>query len=400
LSPNRLLGGLPLGFYVVAFSGFLFHMGASVVSPILTLHMRDVGATVFQIGGILSLQASLLIVLRIPLTLVARRVGEKRMLALAFVSESAALLLYGWAPSPAWFWAVPAAQVLATGTFFQLATAINSNLAPEDRQGEALGRHMTIMSIPSFLGPALCDLLVSSLGYRRMFYLSLVFPLVGLALFWFFTRDLSLAGSEVPAHQTPTAESLRRLVSDRNVGVLAFIRALYSTGNNAFSTLFSLYAVNQLGFQASQVAALFAALGVANTAVKVPVGSLSDRVGRKRLLLATFAVIVLVFVALASFTGYTPIAVTVMFFGAAWGSRATVEWAALTTRVRPEEKTLAVGFMEGFWDLGAAAGSFLAGLLSGFLPVPTIMLVMAGINAPALPAILLMRDKGGEERRK
>ncbi len=399
MSPNRLLGGLPLSFYVVAFSGFLFHMGASVVSPILTLHMRDVGATMFQIGGILSLQAALLVLLRLPLTLMARRVGERRMLALAFLSESAALLMYGLAPSPAFFWAIPAVQVLATGTFFQLVTAINSNLAPEDRQGEALGRHMTIMSVPSFLGPALCGLIVSYLGYRRMFYMSFVFPLAGLVLFWFFTRDLSLGGMEVPARHTPTAESLRGLISNRNFATLAFIRVLYSTGNNTFNTLFSLYAVNQLGFQASHVAALFSVMGVANTAVKIPVGSFSDRVGRKQALLATFAVIVFVFLILARFTGYVPIAVALALYGASWGSRATLEWAALTSQVRHEDKTLAMGFMEGFWDLGAAAGSLLAGLLSGFLPVSTIMLLMAGLNAPALPAILLIREKKGGEKR-
>lgn len=396
--PKRLHGGLPTSFYVVAFSGFLFHMGTSVTGPILTLHMRDIGATIFQIGSIFSLQSALLILLRIPLTLLARRVGEKRMLALAFLSESAAQLLYGLAASPAWFWVIPMVQVLATGTFFQLSTAINSNLASESKQGDALGRHMAIMSIPSFLGPALCGLLVTSLGYRRMFYISFSFPIVGLLLFWFFTRDLSLASAEVPAHQVPTAESLRALVVNRNVIVLAFIRAMYSTSNNTFQTLFSLYAVTQLGYQANQVAALFSALGVANTAVKIPIGSFSDKVGRKQVLLTTFTIIILVYIALASFTGYATVAVAVVVFGAAWGSRATVEWAALTSLVNSEMKTLAVGFMEGFWDLGAAAGSFLAGVLSGFLPVPTIMLIMAALNAPTLPAILLMREKKGGDK--
>jgi predicted MFS family arabinose efflux permease len=58
-----------------------------------------------------------------------------------------------------------------------------------------------------------------------------------------------------------------------------------------------------------------------------------------------------------------------------------------------------MGFMEAFWDLGAAAGSFLAGILSGFLAVPAIMLIMAGLNAPALPAIMLIKEKKGGDRR-
>jgi predicted MFS family arabinose efflux permease len=387
------LGDLPLGFYVVAFSGFLFYMGASMVSPILTLHMRQVGATVFQIGSILSLQSALLVILRIPFTLTAQRLGIKRMLTLAFISESLALLLYGLVPGPTWLWVIPIVQVFATGSFFQLVTAINSNLAPTERQGEAMGRHMTLMSVPSILGPAVTGLLVSSLGYRNLFFVSTLFPILGLIIFLAFTRDLNPTGSVVPSHQIPTGESLRRLVSKRDFVILAFIRTLYSTSNNTFNTLFSLYAVNQLGFEASQVATLFSAMGLANTSIKIPVGALSDRVGRKRMLLVSFTLIILVYVALATFTDYTILAVTVMIFGAAWGSRATVEWAALTSSVTPEVKTLAVGFMENFWDLGAAAGSFLAGLLSGFLPVPTIMLLMAGLNVPSIPAIINMSEK-------
>ena len=368
-------------------------MGASMVSPILTLHMRQVGATVFQIGSILSLQSALLVILRIPFTLTAQRIGIKRMLTVAFISESLALLLYGLVPSPTWLWVIPIVQVFATGSFFQLVTAINSNLAPTERQGEAMGRHMTLMSVPSIIGPAVTGLLVSSLGYRNLFFVSTFFPLLGLIIFLIFTRDLNPTGSVVPSHQIPTGESLRRLVSKRDFVILAFIRTLYSTSNNTFNTLFSLYAVNQLGFEASQVATLFSAMGLANTSIKIPVGALSDRVGRKRMLLVSFTLIILVYVALATFTEYTLLAVTVMIFGAAWGSRATVEWAALTSSVTPEVKTLAVGFMENFWDLGAAAGSFLAGLLSGFLPVPTIMLLMAGLNVPSIPAIINMSEK-------
>lgn len=145
-----------------------------MVSPILTLHMKEVGASILQIGSILSLQSALLVLLRIPFTLTAQRMGVKKMLTLAFISESLALLIYGLAPSPVWLWAIPFVQVVATGSFFQLATAINSNLAPPDRQGDAMGRHMTIMSVPSILGPAITGFLVSSLGFRNLFFVSTV----------------------------------------------------------------------------------------------------------------------------------------------------------------------------------------------------------------------------------
>jgi len=42
---SGLTGGLPWGFYGVAFSGFLFEMGLFMTQPIPTLHYLDIGAS-------------------------------------------------------------------------------------------------------------------------------------------------------------------------------------------------------------------------------------------------------------------------------------------------------------------------------------------------------------------
>jgi predicted MFS family arabinose efflux permease len=243
-----------------------------------------------------------------------------------------------------------------------------------------------------FIGPAICGLLVGSLGYKGMFRVSFLFPITGLILFQLFTRNLHMEGTEVPSHETPSLQSLRRLFGSRNVVALALIRTLYSTSNNTFLTLFSLYAVNTLGFTPAAVAMLFSVQGVANTAVKIPVGAVSDRLGRKRFLLGTFATVVLVYITLSRVTTLLPVAAAIIVFGVAWGARATVEWAFLASLVEPQVKNIAVSYMESFWDLGSMLGSYLAGLLSGFMAVPSILLLLAAINVPAIPAILSMEE--------
>jgi MFS family permease len=141
---------------------------------------------------------------------------------------------------------------------------------------------------------------------------------------------------------------------------------------------------------------LFSILGVSKTIIRIPAGSLSDLLGSRRVLLVTYLFIVLDFISLAIFKNFVMVVVSVIFFGAVWGSRAVVEWATITSLVEPEMKTLAVGTLESFWDFGAAFGSFLAGLLSGFLPVSTIMLLMAGLNIPSIPTIMLLKEKKHE----
>ncbi|MDP2900641.1 MAG: hypothetical protein Q8O47_06700 [Candidatus Bathyarchaeota archaeon] len=97
---DRLKGGLPGRFYAVSLAGFLWEMGLFMTQPILTLHYLNIGASILFIGFILSLQAFLLIFLRLPLTIVSARVGERRMLALSFAAQALQLLLIGLARDP------------------------------------------------------------------------------------------------------------------------------------------------------------------------------------------------------------------------------------------------------------------------------------------------------------
>jgi predicted MFS family arabinose efflux permease len=388
---GRLRGDLPGSFYAVAFAGFLWEMGLFMTQPILTLHYLNLGASILFIGMILGLQAFLLIFLRLPLTILATRVGERRMLAVSFGAQGLQLALIGFAPSSTWLYFIPVVQLVATGTFFQLITAMNSGQAPPERQGDALGRHMTIVSAGMFLGPALCGVLVAPLGYSRVFLVASLFPLAGLAILLRVTKGLG-SGRSLRENELPSLTSLRALLGQRNVVSLAVIRTLYSTSNNLFLTLFSIYAVQSLDFDPSLVAVLYSIQGVANAFVKVPMGWASDRWGRKAVLLTTFTGVVLCYMGFARLTAYPLVATVMLFFGACWGARAVTEWAFLAVIVPPESRTIAIGYMERFWDIGSSAGSLLAGVAVGLLPYQTIFLLLAVLNLPAIPSILLMRE--------
>lgn len=130
---------MPKGFYALALCEFLFELTWFIAQPMFTLYMIGLGATILQVGVILSVQSFLMIVARIPLTVVARRVGERRMICLAFVVQATAPILYSLAPSPTWLYFIPFYQVLATATFFQVALSIASNMSIPSRQGDALG---------------------------------------------------------------------------------------------------------------------------------------------------------------------------------------------------------------------------------------------------------------------
>jgi predicted MFS family arabinose efflux permease len=373
---------------------FLFELTWFTVQPIFTLYMIGLGATILQVGAILSVQSFLMIVARVPLTVVARRVGEIRMSCLAFIVQATAPILYSLAPSPTWLYFIPFYQVLSMAMFFQVALSMASNMAIPSRQGDALGRFMTISQTSMFIGPVICGSLLVLLNYSQLFLVASIFSWAGLLVFVRYAYGVS--GSSSNEEKSDTAgssmlNSIKIVISEKNVVTLSFIRTVYATSNTVFHTLFAIYAVGQLSFSPSAVAMLLSAEGLANTLIKIPTGRMSDRRGKRIVLLFTFCIVILDFLALSFARDLLSIGMLLIVFGACWGTRAVTEWALLASSVQPERKSFAMSYLETFWDVGAAAGGIAAGVLSGFMPISTIILLMAFVNVPALPAIYAMK---------
>jgi MFS family permease len=163
-----------------------------------------------------------------------------------------------------------------------------------------------------------------------------------------------------------------------------------------FTTLFPVWAVNDLQLGSSVVAFFFSVIGFANTVIRMPVGRLADRIGAKRVLFLTFLVIIVDYAVIAYTRNIYLIGLAVFVYGACSGIRAVSEWTHLVDIVQPEVKTLSMSFLFNCWDVGSMLGSIAAGLLTTLLPFQAILLLAAFVNVPTVPAINAMRDVKAE----
>lgn len=381
--------GLPRDLYLISFASFLFQLSIYTVQPILTLYFLELGATLLQVGTILAFQAILRTILRIPLTLAADRLGVNKTVMLCFLVQITVPLLYSIASSPTSLYLIILYQILATGSFNQITMSIVSNMVSIDRQGEALGRYMTFFSLSMLLGPFITSILVLQIGYRELFAVSALFPLLGLLLLLRNRRvlkagDDSALKPKLNHHRLNTLKLIKSFLRDRNISVLSTIRLVYSMSNTMFNTLFAIYATQELNFSPSLIAIMFSVIGLSNTLIKMPMGNIIDRFSNRIILFLTFIVIVLDYAAMAFAINLVSIVLVLIIFGASWGIRAVTEWAFLVRTASPEAKTITISYLSTFWDIGAALGSFLAGSIAESLPFSTIFLISAFINIPAV----------------
>ena len=387
-------GGLPASFHIVSLSSFLFELSRHITQPIFTLYILEMGASLVQVGLILSVQSILKMVGRIPLAMVSNRVGHNRMFLVAFIIQATAPLLYAIAPDPSWLYVIPFYQIIASGSFNQLAMSAVSNMAPATKQGGALGRYMTFMSMGMFVGPIIAGSLVTQIGYRKLFMVAALFPAIGFGLFLKFKPQ----GMRLPPSKEESVEkgpgtlaTLKVILRDKNVLILTFVRTVYSMTNTVFMSLFAVFAVQDLGFTPALAALLFSAVGLTNALIKFPAGRMADIMGPKKILLATFSTLIIVYISISYARGVLPILLLLALFGVCWGTRAVTEWSTLTNSVNKENKTIAISYLGSIWGVGSTLGSFMLGFVGETFPFPTIFLMLALINLPALPAIHLMR---------
>jgi MFS family permease len=393
---DKKVKNLPRSFYVVSVVSFLFSLTRNVTQPIFSLYVLELGASLLQIGFILSIQSILMMVARIPLTLLSEKIGRYKMFAIALFIQATASVLYAIAPNPTWLYLIPFYQIIASGSFNQLAMSTASDMAPASTQGDALGRYMTFMTMSMFVGPLITGIFITWISYRQLYLLTALFPVIGLALFLRnVPRNVQQTRSEndlSEGGQLGTLDALRMVLGNRNVLVLTLIRATYSMSNTVFTAIFAVYAVKKLGFSPSLASLLFSVVGFANAFVKFPAGALSDKLGAKRVLLASFGVLILVYVSIPYARSIPLLLPLLVFFGLCWGTRAVTEWATLANTVTQETKALAMSYLSSVWGLGSLLGSVMLGIFGDTLPFSTIFLILGLINVPALPAIYLMKE--------
>jgi MFS family permease len=162
---------------------FLFVMGNLLFQPILTLYMRDVGASILDVGLMLAVSSLVGTAARIPAGLASNRYGRKALMIFALVTQPVSIVLLYVVQGPLWFYPVLAFRAVPFAAYWSSATALASDMAPEGRRGEVLGRYLTSFGLAMFVGPLLCSVLTDVLSYRNILLVNLAFPLISAAVF-------------------------------------------------------------------------------------------------------------------------------------------------------------------------------------------------------------------------
>lgn len=171
----------------------------------------------------------------------------------------------------------------------------------------------------------------------------------------------------------------------RAVAVLASVYALRIFGLFLILPVFALYATGLSGHSPALIGLAMGIYGLTQAALQIPFGVLSDRFGRKPLILIGLIVFALGSVVAARADTMLGVTLGRALQGA--GAIPAVLMALLADLTRDEQRTKAMAFIGGIIGAAFVASIVISPVLSGWVGVPGIFWLTAGLAVVAIPVV-------------
>jgi MFS transporter, FSR family, fosmidomycin resistance protein len=360
---------------------------------------KELGLSYSQIGLIMTCQYIAGAVANIPGGILVDTVGRKGVLmATSLFWVGFPYLLMGFTHS--YLMLLGCVALVGFGNSLWHPTAIPT-LARRfpDRKGLVLSLHSMGGNVGDAVAPIAVGALLSVLTWREAVVLN-VAPGILLALLIFVFLGTMQLGARKPAAE-PKAQSLKdyfrglpELFSNRGLVVLATSSAFRSMTQNALLTFLPVYLAYELGYSPFLVGACMFALQAAGFAAAPVAGHLSDRMGRKGVMMTSMAMtaVVLVFMALAGKSAAFVFFVTLLGFFL-YAIRPVLQAWLLETTPKNMGGT-SIGVLFGAQALGSSVGPFLGGLVADRYGLSAAFYFLAGTIVAANLFIFFMPRTG------
>jgi MFS family permease len=375
----------PSFFVLIAFIGGLAILSSTLSkTPVLPLFAHALNASPAAIGWIVIASTIPGILISYPAGALSDRLGKRRVLLASLVVFATAPFLY-LLISNAWqLMAVRFYHGFATAIFGTVASAAIAERYTADRAAR-LSTYSSVTVVGRSIAPFLGGFLISLASFHAVYIACAVSGVLALAA-GLLLRD------ETPAPMTSKPEiphfwaSLAAVLQNRGIMVVSLIEAAQYLVFGAIEAFLALFAAS-LGIPAWQIGVILGVQLVSIVFAKPLMGRVSDRVGRRQviipgLLVGAASVVLLPFA--PSFIGLSMLS---LVFGIGFATVTSSTSALVADLTRDGRYGSSMGVLRTVMDVGQSIGPVLTGWMVGAAGYGSAFALLAAILL--LAALLL-----------
>jgi MFS family permease len=354
---------LPRGIWALGFVSLFMDISSEMIHALLPVFLvTALGASAVTVGVIEGIGESTASISKLFSGWLSDRLGKRK--ALTVVGYGLGALskpLFAVAPTATWVLFARFSDRVGKGIRGAPRDALVGDLAPPGARGAAYGLRQSLDTVGAFAGPLIAIALMALFAddFRLVFWVALVPGLIAVAILALGVREPAR-----PASHEAAPGPIRWTELGALGGLFWGVAAVGAVLTLArFSEAFLILRAQAAGLPLVWIPLVLVVMNIVYAASAYPMGALSDRAGRRHILAAGFAVLVVADLVLALAPGLW----TVMLGVGLWGLHMGMTQGLLATLVAETAPAALRGTAFGLFHLvtGLAllAASFLAGAL-------------------------------------
>lgn len=372
---------------------FLSFLDNNLLIPIMALFASSLGAG----PGIIGLVVGMYSITNTPSNILSGwlidRVGYRLPLIAGLAIAAVSVFSYSLVGIPAQLALVRAIHGIGGGLVAPAPMSIIASYSGGVPRGKAMSFYGMALAFATLIGFALSGVIVSRLGYDFVFYVGAGTLVAAIAVSLLLPRPMVKGGKPLKPltgiHVVQMKELLRR--KGLTVSYSSIFAQYFAFGG--IVTLLPLR-VQDMGMTAFHVGMSLTAFTVMFIIVQFPSGSLSDKLGRLKLIVAGLALAVVSVVMLPWAPTFAMLVAAMGLYGVAFGFLFPSVSALVADRTAFEERGMAMGIFHALLTAGVAVGALAIGWVGEGFGIRVGLLASASALAVALLVALRALKRG------
>jgi DHA1 family multidrug resistance protein-like MFS transporter len=346
-------------------------LGLSVIAPILPYYAETFNVNYTLVGLVVAAFGIARMLIDLPAGFLAQKYDKKSLMIMGLLLVSMSSIMAGFAQN---YWVLLIARIIegfGSAIYVTTATIFIALVASPERRGFLMSIYSGFLLLGAIFGPSFGGYIANNYGITAPFFAYAIISASGIIPTFILPHANDTNNEKHTKIQELYHQAWYSLKDLNFIPVLPAIFSLFFIRTGVRSTLVPLFSGNNLGLNEFDIGMLLTIAGVATAITMVPIGLISDKIGRRTPLLLSLIISAPITIWIAFTANFIHISLIMFLYGAVIGLSGPI--AAYVTDIAPKDKLeIYMGVYRTIGDIGFVCGPILMGFIVDLTSVPVI----------------------------